>query len=219
MPMSQWIADSLIDDLGVAREKIVVMPPAVNPRDFGVANFPCPSRQLPRLLFYGNDWQRKGGARLVRWHQEHRVDLAELHVLSARGTVPPRLKNVVVHGQVSYDRWLHEILPSAHIFCLPTWEDMSPYALSEALAAGLPAVTSRVGGIPELVLHGQTGLVLPPEDEPGFVTAISRLLKDETLRLAMGQAAREHAMANLDADKLFQRLFNRLADDPVKVAA
>ena len=211
VPWSEWIAQSLVDDFKVSRQKIIVMPPAVDTNAFRENDKLRGAGRLPKILFCGNDWERKGGPRLVRWHQDHWAEKAELHIASAKAVVPPGLKNVVLHGSVPHARLRQEILPSASIFCMPTWQDMSPYVLSEAQATGLPCVSSRVGGIPELVIHGKTGFVIPPHDDAGFLDAITRLLDDPALRLEMGRAARQHAVANLDATVLFKRLFDRLA--------
>ncbi len=213
VPMSQWIAESLVTEFGVSREKIVVMPPAVDTKEFSGSDKLRNQGQLPIILFCGNDWERKGGPRLLQWHQKHWADIAELHIASAKATIPHGLKNVVLHGNVPHVRLRQEILPLASIFCLPTWQDMSPYAISEAQAAGLPTVSSRVGGIPELVIHDQTGFLIPPHDDAGFVDAVTRLLHDPALRLDMGRAARQHAAKNLDATVLFKRVFDRLVHE------
>ncbi len=209
VPMSDWIADSLAADFGVPRERILVLPPVIDlpsppvaPRDGGTL----------RLLFCGNDWKRKGGPRLLEWHQRHWTALAELHIVSNDAEVPPNLPGVVHHGRVPNERLLKEILPLADVFCLPTWQDMSPFAVTEAQAFGLPTVTSRIGGMANLVLDGQTGFLVPPADEEGFVAAVTRLLRDADLRAGMRQAAREHARQGLDAGIMLPRLLTRIVE-------
>ena len=194
--MSDWIADSLATDFGVPRARILVLPPVIElpapALETAVPEEPRPAGTL-RLLFCGNDWQRKGGPRLLEWHQRHWTGLAQLHIVSGDAEVPPNLPNVFHHGRVPNARLLQEILPSADVFCLPTWQDMSPFAVTEAQAFGLPTVTSRIGGMANLVVDGQTGYLVPPADEAGFVAVVTRLLRDAGLRAKMRQAAREHA--------------------------
>lgn len=208
--MSSWIADSLHNDFKVPREQICVTVPAValGP-DAQTAPQPAEKR-LPRILFCGNDWKRKGGPRLVRWHQELWKDKAELHITS--GTAPPLkgLPNVFHHGMVPYDHLVNTIMPTSDIFCLPTYNDMSPFAVSVAQAAGLATVSSRIGGMNDLVIDGETGLLFAPNDDAGFKAGITRLLNDPGLRSSMGTAARQHAEANLDAAKVFPHLLSRL---------
>ena len=167
---------------------------------------------LPRILFCGNDWRRKGGPRLVRWHQKYWADEAELHLVSKDAVVPPDSKNVVNHGLVPNDRLLREILPGADIFCLPTTQDMSPFAVTEAQAFGVPTVASRIGGMANLVLHERTGYLIPPHDEEGFVSAVSRLLREPALRATLRQAAIAHARTHLNAAIALPRLLERIVE-------
>ena len=216
VPMSTWIEESLVNDFGVPRGKIAVVPPVIDVaaarRRGGAAPLAVPSGALPRILFCGNDWRRKGGDRLVRWHQEHWADRAELHIVSADADVPPGLRNVVNHGAVPNERLLRDILPAADLFCLPTTRDMSPFAVTEAQAFGLPTVASRIGGMANLVLDGRTGYLVPPQDDAGFVAAVSRLLADVDLLATMGRAATEHARVHLDAAAVLPRLLARVVE-------
>ncbi|MCL6554171.1 MAG: glycosyltransferase family 4 protein [Firmicutes bacterium] len=87
------------------------------------------------------------------------------------------------------------LLRSADIFVLSSrWEGL-PLAVVEAMMAGLPVVATAVGGIPETVLHGETGLLVPPGDAHALASALHRLLQDADLRRRMGEAGRRRAMA------------------------
>jgi glycosyltransferase involved in cell wall biosynthesis len=88
--------------------------------------------------------------------------------------------------------------------------DSAPVVLLEALAAGLPLVATRVGGNAELLEHGQTGLLVPP-DQPGALRrAITRLRDDPDLRHRLGQAGRRLA-ADHTWDRVGARLLGILA--------
>ena len=213
VPMSDWIAESLVRDFCVPRERIMVVPPVIDPASPAMAQASSSvAGRLPRILFCGNDWRRKGGERLVRWHQKYWSDLAELHLVSNDADVRTGLKNVVNYGAVPNERMLKEILPSADVFCLPTTQDMSPFAVTEAQAFGIPTVASRVGGMANLVLHQKTGYLIPPHDEAGFVAAVSGLLGDASLRETMRQAASLHARDHLNASVLLPKLMTRIVD-------
>jgi sugar transferase (PEP-CTERM/EpsH1 system associated) len=81
-----------------------------------------------------------------------------------------------------------EILAALDVFVLPSlWEGM-PNAVLEAMAAGLPVVATAVGGTPEVVVDGVTGLLVPPRDPDALARAIESLLRDPGLRRKMGQA-------------------------------
>ena len=80
----------------------------------------------------------------------------------------------------------------ADIFLLPSkWEGM-PMTVIEAMGTGLPVVASRVGGVPDMVTDGESGLLIPPTAE-ALAQAIERLVKDEALRERLGTQARQEA--------------------------
>jgi glycosyltransferase involved in cell wall biosynthesis len=63
----------------------------------------------------------------------------------------------------------------------------------EAMACGRPVITSRTGGLSEIVVDGETGLLVPPGDSIALTTALKRLLTDHDLRQKMGQAGKRRA--------------------------
>jgi glycosyltransferase involved in cell wall biosynthesis len=79
-------------------------------------------------------------------------------------------------------------------FVLPSYMDTSPYALAEAMAAGLPVVASRVGGIPDMVTDGETGILVEPKSVESLVQGIKRLYADPEKMLRMGAEARRVAL-------------------------
>ncbi len=88
-------------------------------------------------------------------------------------------------------------LRSADIFALASVmdaqgaSDIFPTVIIEAMAAARPVVSTRLAGIPESVVHGETGLLVPPEDTVALAEALSRLIEDGKLRLHYGRAGRE----------------------------
>jgi glycosyltransferase involved in cell wall biosynthesis len=77
----------------------------------------------------------------------------------------------------------------------------------EALAAGMPIVTTRVGGIPDIVEEGSTGHLVAPEDAGALTRALEGLLADPARRREMGLASRAAAEARFDARENARRLF------------
>lgn len=92
-----------------------------------------------------------------------------------------------------------EILRESLVFCLPSYAEGTPVSAMEALAVGLPVVATRVGGIPEIVEHGRTGLLLDAGDTTALADGLLLLLRDRELCLQMGTAARRYAQEHLDA--------------------
>jgi glycosyltransferase involved in cell wall biosynthesis len=91
------------------------------------------------------------------------------------------------------------LLRRSRVAVLPaTWPENCPMSLLEAAALGVPVVASAVGGIPELVEDGRTGLLVPPGDAPALATALSRLALDPGLSAAFGRAGREGVRARHD---------------------
>jgi glycosyltransferase involved in cell wall biosynthesis len=81
-----------------------------------------------------------------------------------------------------------ELMATASLFVQPSREEALGLALQEALFLGCPAIGSRVGGIPEVIEEGTTGLLVPPDDPPALSEALQHLMANEELRRVMGSA-------------------------------
>ena len=90
------------------------------------------------------------------------------------------------------------ILNASDLFVLSSRWEGNPMSVMEALAAGLPVVSTAVGGVPELVCEGETGLLVPSEDAGALAQALQALVDDPAQRQAMGDAARQRAVARFD---------------------
>ena len=209
--MSDWAEASLVRDCGIPEDRIRVMPPSIDLRAFGSPN---PSKGLPRILFIGNDFQRKGGDRLHRWVTGPLAGTCELHIVSEDPAARVQGDRIVHHGRVEHARLMGELMPAMDIFCLPTRSDMSPHVLVEAAAAGLPSVASGLGGIPDLIIEGRTGFAVPPKDDEAFLAKLRELIASPDRRHNMGAAAAKHARAHFDAS----RNYNDLIDDLIELA-
>ena len=86
-----------------------------------------------------------------------------------------------------------DLLAAATLVVLPSRVEGLPAALIEAAAAGQPVVATAVGGVPELVVDGQTGWLVPPDDPPALAAALVAALRDPEARARMGAAARRRA--------------------------
>jgi glycosyltransferase involved in cell wall biosynthesis len=88
-----------------------------------------------------------------------------------------------------YRRDVDAILPGCDLFVLPSLDDAFPTVLLEAMAAGLPAVATLVGGIPEIVTPDVTGVLVPPGDPNSLATSIADLLADPARLTRMRRCA------------------------------
>jgi glycosyltransferase involved in cell wall biosynthesis len=86
-----------------------------------------------------------------------------------------------------------DLLRRADIFVFPSRDEGMPNAVLEAMATGLPVVATRISGNEEVVVDGQTGLLVPPDDPDALAGALARLLADRPLGRSLGAAGRERA--------------------------
>ena len=90
------------------------------------------------------------------------------------------------------------LLENADLFVFPSFQEAFPLVLVEAMSAGLPVISTAQGGIPDLVLDGETGLLVPPRDKQALITALRDLLADQELRTAMGRRGRRRFEENYE---------------------
>jgi len=114
-------------------------------------------------------------------------------------------------GALSHDAAIEKYADAA-LFVLPSVtahdgdRDGIPNVILEAMAMGLPVVSTRQSGIPEAVQDGRTGLLVPPRDAPALADALAALLLDGDLRTRLGAAGRERAASTFDIEVNVQRL-------------
>ncbi len=89
------------------------------------------------------------------------------------------------HQVESYD-----FINMMDVFVLPSLHEGIPMVLLEALALQRPVVASRVGGIPEVIVHGRTGLLAEPSDAPSLAKLIRRMIEDQPMAVGLGKAGR-----------------------------
>ena len=138
----------------------------------------------PEVLFVGRLSAEKGILELVQ--------AADGMKLVVAGDGPLRERVPGALGFVPH----HELGPlyeRAAVVAVPSHREGFGVACAEAMAAGRPVVASAVGGLLDLVVDGETGLLVPPRDVPALRAALERLLADEELRRKLGAAGRERA--------------------------
>jgi glycosyltransferase involved in cell wall biosynthesis len=119
--------------------------------------------------------------------------------------------HVTLAGAMSQSE-LHSAYLASDVFCLPCRvldngdRDGIPNVLVEAMAAGLPVVTTPVSGIPELVRDGENGLLVPPDEPAALADALERLRRDPALAARLGSAGRETVRERFDGEMLARQL-------------
>jgi N-acetyl-alpha-D-glucosaminyl L-malate synthase BshA len=108
---------------------------------------------------------------------------------------------------------VEEVLAGADLFLLPSETESFGLAALEALASGVPVIATAVGGLPEVVDHGETGFLLPVGDVEGMAKAAVELLLDEPRHRAFAAAGRAAAFERFDQDKVvgqYRQVYERV---------
>lgn len=207
----KWGKQSLVDDYGAPADKVSVIPPGIDlekwnfPRDGVAKSGPV------RLLFVGGDFKRKGGDRLLQAFRERLQTVCDcqLDIVTRDAVDISGLSNVRVHRGLGPNApALMDLCAHADLFIFPTLADVLPLAIMEALASGLPVITTTVGAITEQVEDGVTGFLIPPDDEAALADRTLRLVKDPALRHRMSVAAREAATRKFSGAQNYSQLLD-----------
>jgi glycosyltransferase involved in cell wall biosynthesis len=152
----------------------------------------------------------KGGEQMLA--ALSRPELSELDaVLAGPGELPEDGRALLAERpQIEWRGWLEDAereaaLREAAIFVLPSTSEGLPMALLEAMAWGRAIVATAVGGVPDVLGEGESGLLVPPADSPALAAALARLAADAGLRARLASAARERAR-RLNAEEVTDRL-------------
>jgi glycosyltransferase involved in cell wall biosynthesis len=218
LPLTRWIwrrADRVVavcESLGgLARNTLPTLKYVVVPNGVDLALYRPPStRRLPRsdrvrCLAVTRLVERKGLADLIHAMSLLPRDRFELEIVGS-GPAEQSLRELVaklgladsvtLSGTLDRPATAHRYR-EADLFTLASREEAFGNVFAEALASGLPVVGSTVGGIPELVHHGQNGLLVPPRNPRALAAAIRHLADDPALRLQMSLRNRAQAESTL----------------------
>jgi len=124
--------------------------------------------------------------------------------------VAQAVREVGVEGQVIFTGDVpHDCMPAlmvlAEVVVFPSLQEATSIAGLEAMAAGRPVVATRVGGLPEIVAQGETGLLVPPRDPRALAHAVVSLLRDGPRRARYGSAARQRVMERFSWKMIAER--------------
>ena len=209
----------------VSREDVFICPNGIPALPEGEA---CPKPAVPHILFLSNLLPGKGPL----------VLLDALKILSGRGykyacdvvggethmmdraffeaeTDSRGLSGVVVYHGRKYGEEKEAFLRAADIFVFPSRDECFPLVLLEAMQHSLPVVTTPVGGIPDIVVDGETGLLVDAADVAGLADSLARLLDDAAMREEMGRKGYERYRTSFTRDIWESRLV-RIIDENIK---
>lgn len=185
------------------------------------------SHNSSKVLFLGRLGQRKGIFDLLEAVARLGPDFPELELLCGgdgdADAVSRRTEALGIQDRVRLLGWVRgpekeALLASAGIFVLPSYHEGLPMSILEAMAAGLPVVSTRVGGIPDAITSGKEGFLIEAGDVDALEAALRRLLANPDLAQAMGAEGLGKVAAEFDADKVIpqiEALYRKLGVQPL----
>jgi glycosyltransferase involved in cell wall biosynthesis len=206
------IQATLVENHGVPRPRLTVILNGVD------TEFYCPGPAGPR----SNPPVILSVARLVP-DKDHDTLIAAFSQVSAafpeaelwlvgdgprRQAIQEQVRRSLAPERVRFWPGQPDIRPLLHQACLVVLSsryEALPNVVLEAMAAGLPVAATRVGGLPELVVPGRTGWLVPPGDAPALAAAMSQALGDADVREALGRAGRARAVGDFSLEAMTRR--------------
>jgi alpha-maltose-1-phosphate synthase len=167
------------------------------------------TRARPRVLFVGGRFVEKGGEDLITALGESLGRDVDLDVVTP-ADVPER-PGMRVHRLLRSDPRLLDLQQQADVFCLPTYGDTNPWSVLEAMACGTPVISTRVGGIPEMLDDGRAGVLAPYGDVRALGEAVRSLLADPDRRAQLAASARARCEERYDSRRQVPQLLEHLA--------
>jgi len=200
---SRWAASDVARDQPALASRLRVLPYPVRVENFDAAwideRRERGADEPVRVLFIGGLFGEKGGPELLdAWRAAAFGARAELVIVTDSAAVDEAALPAGVtlrRGVRAYTPEWRELWRRADVFAMPTRVDAFGIVYQEAAAAGLPSIGTTINAVPELVIEGETGVLVPPGDVPSLVAALRRLVDDAALRHAMGTAARRRIEA------------------------
>lgn len=188
---------------------------------------PAPPPVPVRLVFVGALLPRKGVDVLLRaaatlpddldWHLDILGGGSQEGVLRGLADTLPK-DRVTFHGPQPSDKVL-AAMQSAHVVVVPSREGEEgrsegiPVVLMEAMSLARPVIASRLSGIPELVIDGETGLLVPPDDPEALGRALRDILSNPGRATELAQAGRTRVAKSFDIDKTAAQLLQRMIEE------
>lgn len=208
--MGGHVARSLAEHYGIPAERTAVVGAGSNVDPDPIPFSDDPAR-LRRIAFVGVDWERKGGPCLIEAFAIIRKSLPDARLVIVGCSPDASRPGVEIVGRLPRDEVKRHLARSA-VLAFPTRIEPFGIAPIEASLQGLPTVASDLGALPEIVIAGVTGALVPPDDPHALASALLRYLADPALAAAHGQAARAHSLSRFTWDATGDRI--RAAIEP-----
>lgn len=184
-----------------------------------VENLRSSNRKGLKILFMGRLSQRKGTYDLldvIREHKTYFTDKKVEFIIAGDGDLATSREIVNNNGLgeiVQIPGWVsgnekHDLLKSADIYILPSYKEQMPMSILEAMAYGLPIISTFVAGIPEMVEDQINGILLNPGDNKALMTSLARLIEESKLRESMGKESLRIVKHQFDSAEIVSQLIS-----------
>lgn len=167
-------------------------------------------RARPRVLFVGGRFVEKGGEDLIAALGDGLGRDVDLDLVTHADV--PEQPGMKIHRLTPADPQLLDLQQQADVFCMPTYGDTNPWSVLEAMACGTPVVSTRVGGIPDMLDDARAGMLAPYGDPRALGEALRALLADPGRREQLAERARARCESHYDARRQAARLVELLRE-------
>ncbi|AKJ29878.1 glycosyltransferase family 4 protein [Caldimonas brevitalea] len=214
--MSAWLASSFMKDFGIPASQLHVVGAGINfPQ---LPTLPPKQAAGPHFLFVGREFKRKGGDHLLAAFAQVRRQLPEARLTIVGPDVPAQVDpGVTFAGFLSKSdpaqaAQLRTLFEQATALVLPSVYEPFGISLLEGMAYGMPCIAVDRCAMPEIVAHGQTGLIAAAEDPASLAAAMLELGSQPALAERMGQAGRQRVEQQFTWSAVAGRVHDVLRD-------
>ncbi|NES99875.1 MAG: glycosyltransferase family 4 protein [Sphaerospermopsis sp. SIO1G1] len=189
--------DYYISNLGLPKEKVLILP---NPTELPDKVPLRSNTEKVNFLFCGRVGMRKGTFDLIKAFANLPQEILKTSYITIAGDGEIQealvlVKELNLSNHINLVGWVNSddrnnLLANSDVFILPSYNEGLPMAILEAMGWGLPIISTPVGGIPELVINHQNGLIVTPGNIKELSAAMALLIQDEQLRISLGTVAR-----------------------------
>ncbi len=216
--ISEVLAESFRGEFGIPEDRVVPVYAGPNLDPSRVPGVESTDRESapPTVLFVGRQFERKGGMLLLDAFARVTEKIPDARLVVAGPddvpTTDPRVINLgFLDKDVPGERTrLERAYVEADVFCMPTRFEAFGVVFLEAMLYGLPCVGPDAWAVPEMIVDGETGIVVPPEDPGALADALSTLLRNPSLGQRMGEAGRARALSEFTWRAVIERMQNAL---------
>ncbi|MBD2447499.1 glycosyltransferase family 4 protein [Nostoc sp. FACHB-152] len=191
--------DYYVNNLGLNKKIVIVLP---NPTELPEHIPDRRNQAKTKFAFCGRVGQRKGAFDLINAFANLTDDEQRQSQLIIAGDgeiekAQQLVDELDLKEKVTFLGWINsqqrdDLLSKADVFVLPSYNEGLPMAILEAMGWGLPVIATPVGGIPELVITNQNGLLVSPGNIQQLADAMKLVINNEFLRISLGKVAREN---------------------------